>query len=250
MLRLLLAGALLVGCSETALNADITADVPIEEPDIDVDPKDEIETDDTDVEPHRPDCGNTEDRRVMFARLEFPERHGCSWAEGDNLDRRNEFLRAYEQETRSIDMPTGARICDLGLASLTGDLWFDDHMTLLLQGGVIVGGGSGYPMDLLPPDPDGFVPWDWFAVRDTPFQDRTTPYWCLGGEASTCVVPPHDERGVLDIALPTEALDPFTVRVEQDASMDISLLTFGDDNDSDCSHSDVVLEATITWVQQ
>ena len=116
----------------------------------------------------------------------------------------------------------------------------EEEFALVLDDAVLVGGGSGYAMELLDVR-DGIPRWDWQRVAGVPFPPRDTPYTCLGG-AEPCEVPQTEQPGPLELtfddAILRDLLDP-------DVAHELTLMTFGDDNDTDCAHSAFTLEVTL-----
>ncbi|MFK7929319.1 MAG: hypothetical protein AB8H79_14085, partial [Myxococcota bacterium] len=230
-----------MACSENGLTDLTETQTPEDGVDPSVSPKGD-HTDPTEKDPDTPanDC-ETGEREVLILPQEFPAVSGCDWDQGWNLAPLNEYNRAMREEVRPLDVPTRATICKVALSSTTDALWFDDHVTLSLNDYVLVGGGYGYPIELLPLD--GTLPiFDWRAVRDTPFQGRDQPYWCLGGADSVCEMPESDLEGPLNLELGTQAMTDLTNALVDQGRLDFQLRTFGDDNESDCSHSDMNLE--------
>lgn len=238
-------------CVEYDLNSPANVEVapdqidPSSDPDGDVDqPKNDGDKPDLPSD----DCIGT-DREVIVLPQDFPAVSGCDWDVGWNLDRVNELNRAMREESRILDLPNDVTICKVSLKSTTDTLWFDDHVTLSLNDYVLVGGGYGYPIDVLPVDGDLPI-FDWRAVRDTPFQDRNAPYWCLGETGSVCDMPQTDSEGPLNLVLGTAAMTELTNALVDQGRLSFELRTFGDDNDSDCSHSDMSLELRVEYVWQ
>lgn len=238
---------LLAGCSETGLTPHFDVGAGGHDDDgTTVDPDDQTgDGTDDDVEESEPDCSR-DPISTIEQTLWFEARNGCHWGVDGNGDPRNEHNQARTVEERILDLPAGAPVCGLALQSESDSLWFDDHVTLTLNDYVLVGGGSGYPMDRLPSDGDLYA-FDWGALIGTPFADRGAPYWCLGAD-STCVVPQTEQNGRLTLDLDESSLASLTSAVRDDPDIVFGLRTFGDDNDSDCSHSEVSLVIEVKTV--
>ena len=238
---------LLAGCSEYGFTPDLDdAATRDDDDDVTVDPQDDLRDDPDDRSDElEPDCETdpiTTIEQVMY----FGARSGCDWNTDGNGAPINEFNQARAVESRMLDMPAGAPVCGLALQSESDSLWFDDHVTLTLNDYVLVGGGSGYPMERLPQE-GGLYRFDWASLLGTPFEDRGAAYWCLGGD-STCVVPHTEQHGRLTLDLDEASLAELTAAVRDAPDMVFGLRTFGDDNDSDCSHSEVRLVVEVQTV--
>lgn len=229
----------MAGCLEYGLTADSEAGLePDEAADPHVDPKGDVDREDEPPPPR-----TCEDAIIDTVVLMAPEARGCPWGRNDNLERRNEFNQARTIESWELPLPAGAMLCEVSLSTQEERVVFDDHISLLLDDALLVGGGSGYPVDLLE-EVDGVPRFDWMRVRGTAFQGRDTPYWCLGG-AEPCVVPDTERPGRLELAFDDALLRDLVVASD---APELSLLTFGDDNESDCSHSAITLEVTLAWL--
>jgi len=175
----------------------------------------------------------------------FPARSDCAFAQGPNLERRNEFLQAYAEDAEFVALPDGSRLCGLTLASQGERTSFDDHLAIAVDDVVVVSGGSGGALDDYP-IVAGLPRFDWPAIRGRPFADRYTPYECLG--EGSCVVPRTEEYGPLDVQI-----DPATMASLVDAlsihdGFDVRILVFGDDDPDDCAHRELALDLQVRYV--
>jgi hypothetical protein len=175
----------------------------------------------------------------------YPARQDCPWGQDDNLVQLNEFNRARVEEERQIVLPSGTTLCGVSIASSTTDLLFDDHVTIAIGDVVLVGGGSGYPIERLPLV-DGLYRYDWAALAGTPFADRNAPYWCLGDD-SVCEVPTTEILGSLNLQIDEASTDLLVREFRGLESFPLVIATFGDDDTDDCAHSDIGLEVTVAW---
>lgn len=228
---------LLAACAnDYDVNAWRDADAPADTDDGYVLPEEEV---DTDVEPEpEPTC--EADAVLRTFTFSAPETVGCAWGVGENLGPVNELNQARTVEHWEVPLPAGSTLCSVNLTSEEDALFFDDHITLTLDDAVLVGGGSGYAMDLLPVV-DGIPRWDWSRVRGTPFAARDTPYTCLGG-AEPCVVPATEQPGPLELSFDDAVLQDL---LDPEVAHELWLYTFGDDNDTDCAHSAFTLRVDV-----
>lgn len=193
--------------------------------------------------PEAPNCEAGGD--VVVVPVSFEQRQGCPWGEGDNLERRNEHNQARVEEIRQIVLPAGAEVCDLEITSSEGAaVWFDDHILLALDDVVLVAGGSGLrwnEIDVV----DGVPRYDWPGLRGRPFAERYAPYVCLGGDQSECRVPRTEEVGPLVLSFPHQVIADLV----EGPSFQLTLVTFGDDDNDDCAHAEVELAVGVRFVQ-
>lgn len=174
----------------------------------------------------------------------YPERSDCPWGTGDNQWQINEVNTARVEETQWIGLPADTSLCGLRIRSTTEDLEFDDHVTLVIGDIVLVGGGSGYPIERLPVV-DGLYRYDWGALVGTPFADRNAPYWCFGGDATACEVPATETLGPVRIDLAGAPMDALAAALSGATDIPLVLVTFGDDDADDCAHTALTLEVAV-----
>lgn len=186
-----------------------------------------------------------DDHRTEVVTLDFPARGGCRFGQDGNLDRRNEHLQAYADQSRFVALPEGSQICTLTLASGGERASFDDHLAIVVGDVVIVSGGSGGALDEHPVR-DGLPRFDWAAIRGRPFADRYTDYECLGG--GRCQVPRTEERGPLDVRIDPDTMADIARSLGVVDGLDIGIVTFGDDDQGDCAHTGLALDVTVQYV--
>lgn len=201
---------------------------------------------DTTPPPGDPPILPCDDLQVLTVDLAYPERQDCPFGIDDNLDRLNEFNRARVEEVQDLVLPDGAQLCDLAVHSQTEDLLFDDHVTLTLDEVVLVGGGYGYDIAALPLV-DGLYRYTWAELVDVPFADQSAPYYCLGAPDSTCVMPQTEIVGPVDIELSDAATDTLIAAMVGRTTLPFRLITFGDDNDGDCAHTELTLTVDVSY---
>lgn len=225
----------LVGCIENELSAPDDFDrPPVSEPGS------------TPVDEVPPPVVPCVDLQTLTVDLEFPARQDCPWGLDDNLTQQNELNRARVEEVRDLVLPDGAQLCDLAIHSRTDDLLFDDHVTLTLDDVVLIGGGYGYAIDVLGVSAN-LPRYRWDDVVDLPFRDRDAPYYCIGEPDSACVLPQTEVAGPLDLALSEAATEDLVAAMSGKTTLPFRVITFGDDDEDDCAHTDLILEVEVSY---
>lgn len=188
------------------------------------------------------DC---DDALVANVPLTFAPRAGCAFSEDGNLEPRNEFIQARTDEARSISLTEAETVCGVTLASDGEAVSFDDHLSILVDDVVVVGGGSGIPLDEHP-FVNGLPRFDWEVLRGRPFGPRFGEYECLGD--GQCRVPNTEEVGPLDIDIDARVMGAIAEDLDLSAGFDVRILTFGDDDGGDCAHSALGLELEVRYL--
>lgn len=177
----------------------------------------------------------------------FPARAGCAFSAEQNLPPRNEYLQARAVDVASIELPAVRTLCDFALRSRSGPaIAFDDDVAILLGTTVLVAGGSGLGLDEYP-TLGGFPRFGWEDVRGQPFRPRNSPYVCLGG--GRCVVPSTEQLGQLDISIESETLIALAETLNLERGVDVSFVTFGDNDPSDCAHGDLRMDLEVSYLR-
>ena len=151
---------------------------------------------DDEEQPREKSCA--EDATLLTTQMTADATKECPWGIGDNLERLNEYNQARIVERWEVPIPPGATLCSISFRSVQDSLTFDDHITLTLDDNVLLGGGSGYPIDRLDAI-DGVPQWDWTRIVGTHFAERDDPYFCLG-DSGPCEVPQTETPGPFEVA--------------------------------------------------
>lgn len=209
-------------------------------------PSDPVHSDPVDPDPVDPEVVPCDDLQTLTVSLAYPARQDCPWGIDDNLPPENEHNRARVEEVHDLVLPSDAQLCDLSVRSLTDDLLFDDHVTFTLDDVLLVGGGSGYDPDILP-IVDDLRRYRWDTIVGVPFRERDESYFCLGAPESTCVLPETEVAGPLEISLSAGASEALVAAMVGRTTLPFRLVTFGDDNEDDCAHTDLTLEISVAY---
>jgi hypothetical protein len=176
--------------------------------------------------------------------LNFPERDECAWNENGNGEQRQTFMQARESQIQTIDLPANAVLCSISLQSTSTNIHYDDFIFLTLDKYMVMG-SNDYFVKLLPKE-GGLYIWDWAKIFGVAWQD-IQPY-CMS-EADQCIVPPHDQPGALDISLNSANVAELALKVLNLQKLDFTLYSTGDNDAQDCFHSDMSLQADLSFVE-
>ncbi len=180
------------------------------------------------------------------------ERDGCSWGEEGNVEEDQGAYTAREADIRSIEGMENTVVCSLDF-DFNGDFTYEDDFfltwndaILLSNRGLVIEEFSEwmrYPL----------FAWDDIVELEIPTSQSFTPF-CAGedeGNAS-CEVPRKRNNGNwegdLEYDVDLIVVHELAFRAQSLGGLDIGLVTTGDNDEEDCSHSELDLEVTGTGV--
>ena len=235
----------------------IPASRPIAEPEIDaatdrkeisevpqppVDTEIQIVTSDQVIEA----CNGTREQSIQ--QLNFPERSdSCDFGNNGNNPKSDKKFQAYAVTTQEISLPEGALLCSVSLESQQTDLRYDDTLFFTADKYVVTSSHKTM-VDLLPFDPIAqLVSWDFEKLKgqDVDFGEDKLDFCTTN---ANCLIPPHDQTGPFKLVLETNEVAPLVIALNGKQNIPFSVITGGDDNDSDCTHSAFNLVANLTYV--
>lgn len=234
-----LAASLTSGCEDDLLLRTLPEAPESEPPETPPPPRVPVEP------PQEPSCA--EDAITESFEIYFPARAGCAFSADRNLAPRNEHIQARAVDVASVALPDVRSLCDLTFQSRAGPpIAFDDDVAILLETVVLVAGGSGLALDEYP-SVGGFPRFGWEDVRGQAFRSRNAPYRCLGG--GTCEVPSTEQLGRLNVNIDSDTMVALASTLDLSENIDVSFLTFGDNDPSDCAHGDLRMDLTISYLR-
>lgn len=175
----------------------------------------------------------------------FPTRKDCSFGANGNLSAQNGYLRARETQSYSIPLPANAVLCEFEVASSTSNWHYDDFTMLTLNDRVLVSSNESLRVPLT--SEAGIFLWDWNNVKGSLISNFEATSYCLGG---TCTIPPHDQQGALNITLNQNSMFELAKQILATSSLELNLMSFGDNDAEDCFHSGLDLNVRYKYVLQ
>lgn len=199
--------------------------------------------------------------------LDFPHPAAqCAWNANGNLGRVNERLQARFEQSASVSLPHGAVICSADLRSTTDNIHYDDEMFLLLENKVIMASLGDYVTKgftryddkgrafqaAFPNDAHGLALFDWMTIRGSYYSRQlheASPTFCLGQSTpgNSCQLPESEHSGPTAITLRDSPIYLFNLADNPDGAFTFTLVTTGDNDDSDCSHTGLRMKVKIGY---
>ena len=90
----------------------------------------------------------------------------------------------------------------------------------------------------------GFYTYSWGKIKGKSHHDHQGRY-CLG----ECQLPEEHARGPIALNIDEENIQSLSLDLRQQGSFDVQVITTGDNDDSDCSHTGIQLEVEINYVK-
>ncbi len=183
--------------------------------------------------------------------LHFPEIAAgttCSFGSNGNLSRRDGFIRAYFKQDQAIALPAGAKLCGFSIEPTSGAMHYDDEMFFLVENRVLMATKDYteyFPKDGI------FSTFSWESLRNQVYnQFDQRGLYCVGGAdgLSECQLPPTDTTGTIELSISGELSSSLATLLEEKDVLNFSWVTTGDNDDSDCRHTDIKLPLVMHYV--
>ena len=181
------------------------------------------------------------DLSVTFEELD----DGCPFGEDDNLPAENGVFTARIEQYAALELPEGGVICDLefdftGLdPSFEQEMEYDDNFLMTFNDVVLA--TSYAPLIDEFEEEDGLPFYDWSRMEGEDLEfDDDIPTWCLGEETgdSECTIPPPETDSTMAVSFGGELVDKLALVAVDANKFEFGFVSMGDNDDTDCSHSD------------
>ncbi len=270
------------GLSGTLQNADALPELPpaqgsvgdeaIPEPpaeeEPEMDPPEEVEVEvvaEIEEDPEPVEIVTTEDvvdhcataaAQTQTFRLVFEEKdESCAWKKNGNKSKKDGKVRARAEEYFNIALGEGDLLCDLSVSSPVQNLRFDDELFVTFNDLILL---SSYNynshFDVVDPESEDLThiySWENLIGGFNPGKTSYDSTYCLGEgeEGSSCQVPNSQTTGAFSLMLSEEKGAMLGLSALEHGSADIGLIVTGDNDNSDCQHTEIVLDVSLTTVQ-
>lgn len=179
---------------------------------------------------------------------EIPSGTTCAFASADNLSRKDAFIRAYLKQEQTITLPEGALLCGFSLDPTDKAMHYDDEMIFTVEDKILIA-TKDYTEYFTK---DGmFYTFSWEALRNKVYNqfDQRSLY-CVGGDQglSECQLPLTDTSGPISLSFSAELSSRLAQVLQSKNTLRFAWITTGDNDDSDCRHTDLTLPIRIRYV--
>ncbi|MBC7659833.1 MAG: hypothetical protein H7249_09005 [Chitinophagaceae bacterium] len=187
-------------------------------------------------------------KQVALVFPEIPAGTNCSWGTGENLSRRDGFFRAYLKQTQLVTLPVGAKICSLAIAHQPAAMRYDDEMFFSVNEKLLLA-TKDYSEYF--PKKDFFQTFSWANLVNKPYiSNEARPVFCAGGAEglSQCSVPNTETQGQIQMTFGSEMNLKLSEVLQDTNLLTFEWITTGDNDDSDCRHTEIDLNLNVSYV--
>ena len=166
-----------------------------------------------------------------------------------NLSKSDSFSRAHLQQNHLVSVPKHKSICSVSLTQIPGPIRYDDEIFLLLQGKILASSKNyNQYFDKI----DDLFTFSWPKLRTKPYSGQASLQPYCAGNPSQCSIPLTETTGQLKISIDQSQITK--ILTQQAGALDPNALTFsmittGDNDNTDCRHSPVNLELQVSYVE-
>ncbi len=184
--------------------------------------------------------------------LDFPEIEAgttCKFDEGDNLSRVNGKIRAYLTQEQKVTIPDGSFLCGFELEHDNSSMRYDDEMFFSVNNRLLLATkdyGEFFPSN------DGFQSFSWDGLKNQVYDSFDgRGVYCVGGAEglTSCSVPPTETQGQIRLSFGDEMKATLARSLQDERELSFQWITTGDNDDSDCRHTDIKLKLKLRYVK-
>lgn len=192
-------------------------------------------------------------------RYTFPANtNACDWNKNGNLSQDDGKVVARNRQDHTIDYPAGARICDLNLgadssnSTNNNNFQYDDNLLINLNDHVLATNADFLfhhfnQADIIDgTDTATAYEYEWLPIRN--HNNGSDSKYCLGSDENlggSCTIPGTDIGSNLDLSFNKSHLTEIVNR--RNSSPVVSVIITGDNDNTDCKHSGLDLDFTVSY---
>jgi hypothetical protein len=180
----------------------------------------------------------------------------CSFNSGSNLEMKNEFMQARYEQSRSLNLPANAVICDLKMSTPLQQFKYDDVFIFTFNNRILA---TNNKTALVQNQPErdleimsrGRVPiykYDWLNFRALRFLNVADDY-CLGASQGTasCQWPITEQNGQIHFDFDQQLLIALGLLSSTDRQEFSFIITGDNDPSLDCYHERLDFEMNVDY---
>lgn len=179
---------------------------------------------------------------------EIPQGTTCSFGSNGNLSRKDGFFRAYLRQTQVVSLPEGAILCGITLDHQPAAMRYDDEMFFSVNNKLLL---ATKDYSEIFPKTDFFLSFSWDNLVNKTYDSLDErKVFCAGAEEgiSSCVVPATETQGNIEMKFSEQMNAQLSQALRADKDLTFEWITTGDNDNSDCRHTEIDLGLELRYV--
>jgi hypothetical protein len=198
-------------------------------------------------------CENPKEKQKIFNQTLFYAQRPttCRFGTDGNLERRQAFITAYETNPGRLELPSGT-VCTMQVKSVPdgggihSTVRYDDFLNITLDEEIIFFSNNSWMGEFQ--QNNGVYRWDFAKIVGKEIgQKFEAPAYCII-KSGPCQFPGHDKVGEVNFQFNTTDLAPIVAKFTGRGFVPFNINVTGDNNDTDCIHTPLTLEISMTHV--
>jgi hypothetical protein len=185
--------------------------------------------------------------------LTFGNPGGCPWGSNGNLSEKDMYLRARVEQPQQLKLPPGAIICKMEWEIPGQGMWYDDYMWVTFNDAVLMSAVNFTGLPTLKKQGD-LVFYDWNLLKGMSYASLSTgpsPF-CLGQDKGlgSCTLPGTENSGTIAFKLEPSMVQQLAQLGLAQNRYELKVVSAGDNDDTDCSHTPFTFNVTTHYVKK
>ena len=176
----------------------------------------------------------------------------CDWGINGNLSKKDAFVRARDEKYQTVDFDPSQTVCDIKLNNIhQSSFLYDDNIIITLNKYVLA---STTDFSRHFSTKNGLRIYDWSSIIEQDAQndyEDTTPdkQYCLGADnnSSYCLFPATQTTNKIELNFDKSLIQKVLVNSSL-STVELGVITTGDNDDSDCKHSGLNFDVTVQYI--
>jgi hypothetical protein len=171
----------------------------------------------------------------------------CDWNNDGNGGKVNDYFMARFEQTQTVSVPAGAKVCDIKFSSPTQEWLYDDHVFVMMDDVLLA---SSHPVHDKLTQENGLSIFEWSKIYNQKWTQIPAYIWCEGMTQglSSCSWPASQDPGEIKLDFAPRLFQKIVARDLTRNTHEFKFVTTGDnDGGSDCNHSDLTFDVEIKY---
>lgn len=176
----------------------------------------------------------------------------CAWNQNGNLGPRDLYFQGRIEQSVTLDLPAGAKICNMAFSFPRQSFRYDDHFLFTFNDLVLA---SSYDFRSYLESSEGLLKYDWSRIVGIPWLTNKEGTFCASARdgqgvlrSGTCSWPSTDVAGNIQMSFPQDVFYATMNYNLTRAHHEFKFVSIGDNDTLDCEHSDIRFDLAIEYV--